>query len=113
MRKISLVFSVILLPLLSAPAASMVECKAELPANRTGHWSWRDVEGKRCWYPGRRGLDKAMLKWPRSAPPETTATTVTTATTDGRSSEVLRDEALPELHSYKVKELSFEDRWPR
>jgi len=45
---------------------SAVECRAELPANRTGNWSWRNIDGKRCWYPGKAGMDKANLTWSRS-----------------------------------------------
>jgi hypothetical protein len=47
---------------------SAVECKAEPPANRTGTWAWRNIDGKRCWYPGKAGMDKANLKWSENAP---------------------------------------------
>jgi hypothetical protein len=47
-------------------ASSAVECKAELPSARTGYWSWRIIDGKQCWYPGRPGMSKAELQWPRS-----------------------------------------------
>ena len=50
-------------------ANSAVECKAELPAARTGYWSWRNVDGRQCWYPGKRRMDKANLRWPRGTPP--------------------------------------------
>jgi hypothetical protein len=48
-------------------ASSAVECKAELPSARTGYWSWRIIDGKQCWYPGRPGMSKAELHWPQSA----------------------------------------------
>jgi hypothetical protein len=59
---------VIMLAALGTAAYSAVECRAEPPANRTGYWSWRNIDGKRCWYPGRANMDKANLKWPQSAP---------------------------------------------
>jgi hypothetical protein len=59
---------VIMLTALGTAAYSAVECRAEPPADRTGYWSWRNIDGKRCWYPGRAGMDKANLKWPQSAP---------------------------------------------
>lgn len=128
MRKISFVFSIIfVLPLLGTPAKSAIECKAELPADRTGHWKWREVDGQRCWYPGRHRLEKANLHWPQSAPPPAMTDDRSNdasaedaaglkrprfapapATTDGRSNETFQ-----ELHSHKTEELSFEDRWPR
>jgi hypothetical protein len=37
---------------LGTAANSSGECKAELPTVRTGYWSWRNVDGKRCWYRG-------------------------------------------------------------
>jgi hypothetical protein len=71
---------------LSTPANS-VECQAELPAARTGNWSWRNIDGKRCWYAGRPGRDKASLQWPRSAPQP--------AWEDGDSSQPKQDRARP------------------
>jgi len=32
------------------------------------YWAWREIDGRRCWYLGRRGRDKATLSWGR--PPE-------------------------------------------
>ena len=35
-----------------------------------GYWSWRLIDGRKCWYEGRPGLSKSLLAWPaqRSAP---------------------------------------------
>ena len=60
----------LLLVLLGAiPAASAVECKAELPPSRSEWWSWRIIDGKRCWYRGRPGTSKANLQWPKGDVP--------------------------------------------
>ncbi len=65
--------------LIGAPAnASAVECQSEKGAGYP--WSWREIEGKRCWYKGTPGMDKKQLYWagtkasassaaPRRAPP--------------------------------------------
>jgi hypothetical protein len=53
-----------------ATAQGLIECRAELPAGRIGYWSWRNIDGKRCWYPGRPGMDKARLQWQSTAPTE-------------------------------------------
>ena len=40
-----------------------------LPSNKgAGHpWAWRQVDGKRCWYKGKAGIDKKRLRWPKAA----------------------------------------------
>ena len=43
--------------------AAAIECAAEAQS-RTAYWSWRIIDGKRCWYPGRPGMSKANLHWP-------------------------------------------------
>ena len=88
--------AVIVLTPLGTAANSPMECKAEVPAARTGYWSWRNVDGKRCWYPGRPGMDKANLQWPRP----TTAPAVDTVS----------DKALLELYWPNLEELL---RWPQ
>jgi hypothetical protein len=87
-----------LAPPLSTPANSAVECKAELPAVHTGHWAWRIIDGKRCWYEGQAGLDKANLNWSRSAPGRAPL-----GSASGRS--------WSESYSSNVDELPFAQRW--
>ena len=81
-------------------ASSAVECVADLPSKRNGYWSWRIIDGKRCWYLGRPGMSKAKLQWPRSAqePPN----------------EV--DFVQPNESGFvqpNTDELPFAERWPR
>jgi len=58
---------ILLVPLFTT-ASSAIECKPELPVVRTGHWSWRIIDGRQCWYQGAAGMDKASLQWPRPHP---------------------------------------------
>ena len=37
-----------------------------------GHWSWREIDGRRCWYRGSPGKPKAELYW-QVAPKATAA----------------------------------------
>jgi hypothetical protein len=37
-----------------------------------GYWSWREIDGRRCWYRGKPGKPKAELYW--QAAPKRTAT---------------------------------------
>jgi hypothetical protein len=52
-----------------------VECRSAKPAGARDYWSWREIEGRRCWYPGRRGLAKDLLRWSRSSVRVAPATT--------------------------------------
>lgn len=47
--------------LYSVPAAA-IDCHDA--QGKGGRWSWRTVDGKRCWYQGAAGVDKAKLRWP-------------------------------------------------
>ena len=100
MRQIRHVLAgIVLLAPLSTAANSAVECKAELPPGRTEYWSWRIIDGKRCWYQGKPGMDKANLEWPRSAPPPAPINSVP-------------DKAFSDSYS-PPEELSFKQRWPQ
>jgi hypothetical protein len=46
---------------LNCSAASAIECRAE--KGHDGWWAWRLIDGKKCWYQGRAGVDKAKLEW--------------------------------------------------
>ena len=45
-----------------SPGYSQVtECLSEKGA---GHpWAWREIDGRRCWYKGKAGMDKKLLRW--------------------------------------------------
>ena len=74
-------FALTLVSVLSVRSAgAAVECRAEPPSGRTEWWSWRLVDGKRCWYEGRAGKDKTELYWQRIAPMPNRVEKVTPAT---------------------------------
>jgi hypothetical protein len=47
--------------------ATIRECSAS-PGKTQGHWSWRLIDGRKCWYAGRMVIAKASLRWPAAAP---------------------------------------------
>ena len=59
----------VVLLLLGAPAADAKHCRAERPSDARVHWSYRLVDGRKCWYEGEPGLSKASLQWQADAPP--------------------------------------------
>jgi hypothetical protein len=43
-------------------AAAKQQCSAE--AGKQGSWSWRMIDGRKCWYEGKPMLSRALLEWP-------------------------------------------------
>ena len=48
--------------------AETIECHAR-PESRE-YWSWRQIEGRQCWYKGHRRIDKKLLSWGPRKPAE-------------------------------------------
>ena len=46
-------------------------CAAAMPANPQGQWwSYRLIDGRKCWYAGKPMLSKSLLAWSTEASPE-------------------------------------------
>src|SRR5947199_10283963 len=45
--------------------AQAIECSAAIPSHPQGHWSYRLVDGRKCWYQGENNLSKSLLEWPQ------------------------------------------------
>jgi hypothetical protein len=44
-------------------------CSAAMPLNPQGHWwSYRLIDGRKCWYEGKPGLSKSLLEWRKAQP---------------------------------------------
>jgi hypothetical protein len=47
-------------------AQAKQQCSAAMPSNPKGHWwSYRLIDGRKCWYEGKPGLSKSLLEWPK------------------------------------------------
>jgi hypothetical protein len=65
-------FQLIVLPAcvaLVAPVAFLSvahakQCSVEPPANARSFWSYRLIDGRKCWYEGKPMLSKSLLEWP-------------------------------------------------
>jgi hypothetical protein len=42
------------------------QCSAERPKNTQSYWSYRLIDGRKCWYEGKPMLSKSLLHWPTS-----------------------------------------------
>jgi len=50
----------------------MKECVAS-PSKAQGHWSWRLIDGRKCWYAGKTVIPKSSLQWAAAAPAQAKA----------------------------------------
>jgi hypothetical protein len=59
-------------PMATAIAAdSSIMCRAQKPTNHSEWWAYRIIDGKQCWYPGRPGMAKSLLRWEQKIPVNT------------------------------------------
>src|SRR3954467_9045149 len=59
--------------MLTAQAKAQIrECSAS-PSKTQGHWSWRLIDGRKCWYAGKTVIAKSSLRWPAAAPAQAKA----------------------------------------
>src|SRR5215216_1611725 len=58
-----------LLPIgmLTAQAKAPIKQCSASPSKTQGHWSWRLIEGRKCWYAGKTVISKSLLRWPAAA----------------------------------------------
>ncbi len=50
-----------------ATAQVKQKCSAAMPSNPHGYWSWRLIDGRKCWYEGKAMISKSSLEWPAQA----------------------------------------------
>jgi len=61
--------------LISAGTANAITCQSSPPPSNKGHWVWRLIDNKKCWYAGELGMDKSKLYWIVKAPEPAQRTT--------------------------------------
>jgi hypothetical protein len=47
----------------AAVTAQAKQCKTERPSNARSYWSYRLIDGRKCWYEGKPMLSKSLLHW--------------------------------------------------
>ena len=48
----------------TSTAQAKQQCSAAIPSDQHGYWSWRLIDGRKCWYEGKPMLSKSLLEWP-------------------------------------------------
>jgi hypothetical protein len=56
--------SVTLLSIPMTTALAKQQCSSSIASNPHGYWSWRIIDGRKCWYEGKPMLPKSSLEWP-------------------------------------------------
>jgi hypothetical protein len=105
----------VLLPT-GAAHAKGVDCSVARPPNTHVYWSWRLIDGRKCWYAGKTMISKSQLQWPAKtsvqakADPKPARVTVVPVTVVPVATEKRSDplEAQARLLEYAN---SFEARW--
>lgn len=91
--------------MLTAQAKAQIrECVAS-PSKAQGHWSWRLIDGRKCWYAGKTVISKSLLKWPAAAPAQAKANAApVSVATEKRSGPMAAQARM-------LDDDSFESRW--
>lgn len=50
-------------PALMTSAQAATECQPEIVKGRTAHWTYRLIDGRKCWYEGKTQIPKSELYW--------------------------------------------------
>jgi len=96
-------------------AQAKQQCTADMPSNPHGQWwSYRLIDGRKCWYEGKPGLSKSLLEWPREplaqpASGEEVASTVPEKARDPLDSQAWAPNAKP--WAAPTNPDTFESRW--
>ena len=53
------------------------QCSASSSSH--GYWSWRLIDGRKCWYEGKPGLSRSLLEWPKQSAQPASAEEITSA----------------------------------
>jgi hypothetical protein len=93
------------------PTAQAKECSAAMPSSPHGQWwSYRIIDGRKCWYEGKPMLPKSSLHWPAQAPAKSASSKETVGLATKKSNDVADPEdtcCWPPLDETNT----FEERW--
>jgi hypothetical protein len=54
-------------------ATAQAKQQCSTAAGHGGYWSWRQIDGRKCWYEGKPMLSKSLLEWAAPAAAEAEA----------------------------------------
>ena len=81
-------------------AQAKQQCSAEIPSSKHGYWSYRLIDGRKCWYEGKPMLSKSLLEWLKQEwPKQASAQLVLT----NRSNDPLNSQASTDTESFEAR----------
>jgi hypothetical protein len=76
------------------PAQAKQQCNAEMPSNPHGQWwSYRLIDGRKCWYQGKPMLSKSLLEWPKQESAELVSNRALASTLTDKPSNPMNSQA--------------------
>jgi hypothetical protein len=86
-------------------------CSAAMPSNPHGAWwSYRLIDGRKCWYEGKPGLSKSLLEWPGDTSAQPASVEEVAGTVPRRPPNLLASQARAPTSTPKDPD-TFEARW--
>src|SRR6516162_8088462 len=96
--------------------AHAIECQLS-KGTRGYHWAWREIDSRRCWYEGERGIAKSELHWPalsHAIEPRSTELSSKSQLSPPSSTDLappLTEPSPPNPTTLTPANGSFDDRW--
>jgi hypothetical protein len=90
---------------IGGPTAQAIQCVAAPTSQK--HWTYRLIDGRKCWYEGKHMISKSMLQWSPQAP----AARVNSGEAPIRILTVKSSNPLDAQASFPDESDSFESRW--
>src|SRR5713101_3895759 len=90
------------------------QCSVAVPSDTHGQWwSYRLIDGRKCWYEGKPGLSKSLLEWPREASAQPASGEEVISTVSGKPRDPLDSQAwAPNSQAWAPTDPdTFEARW--
>ena len=84
--------------------ALAIDCARAIPSKATQHWTYRLIDGQKCWYEGRAQIPKSSLHWPQVAQAMAQASEADYPSVQQQPSAMTHG-------SVEQGETSFESRW--
>jgi len=92
-------------------AQAKQQCNAAMPSNPHGSWwSYRLIDGRKCWYEGKPGLSKSLLEWPSEASAQPASDEVAISTVPEKPLNPLDSQAWAP-NPAPIEPDTFEARW--
>jgi hypothetical protein len=85
-------------------SAESKQCVAEMPSDTPHHWSYRLIDGRKCWYEGENNFPKALLQWPEQ-------TKALSAFDQAEPPKERAQAVIPQSDLRNEAPENFEDRW--